>query len=152
MLNLAVTEVAIHFSQGKSSVILDDRALEDQEVFAKALLLAGKLSDARFTDPSKLIELLKHRGRAPNRAIILCLVKPATSLERMPRWERPGRVMNSKFLPFLYEQYLRFHHERIQHPQLYPYICLDMSCANFEKNQHLFNQAVNKILEYYKKV
>jgi hypothetical protein len=143
--------------------VLSKRGVTDRIAFRRALFFEGEVNPW-FMDNEWFWEY----GFAPpyrTGAVILCLVKPETSLEReekelgYPR-EKPGPVMNINFLNLLFEQYLRLHYElpqRIYHHQLTRgplpiYIALNMEESKeecFEKFNRtmfqVFNLAGHKI-------
>lgn len=136
--------------------LLSKRGVTDRTAFRRALFFEGEVNPGFMDD-----EWFWEYGFAPpyrTGAVILCLVKPETSLKREekeighPR-EEPGPVMNIDFLKLLYEQYLRLHYElpwRIYHRHLTRgplpiYIALNMEGGKeecFEK----FNRTMHQIM------
>lgn len=159
ILNTAIPDILLGINP--DSVIISDRGLVDQFIFAKANFIDGRRylyqTESSYYGVRKVIDspisALENMATNPCRsyALILCLTTPKVSLKREGFRFKKGSVMNKYFLTKLYEQYLRFHHDIIETKKDMPYACLDLSGNNFRENQMKFNFAVSEILKYYNK-
>lgn len=148
---------------------LADRWLIDNSIFGLARFLHGDIYMARehglYAHPlSNLDEILNYYEEDKKTefyglgdenpwfiqyGIINCLAAPDVSLKRTPPQEEKHKVITPEFLPTLYEQYLRFHAEMLQHSRPFLYAALDLSQESEHENQTNFNTVVSKMIDFY---
>ena len=127
-------------------VIVQDRGMLDWKVFAQALFTKRR-ADLKWKGIEEFYLCEFEPFIFPIGGVIMCLTRPEISLEREGQREKPGIVMNRKFLKILYEQYLRFHSGILHGDILLPcYTCLDLECKT-EEGLKKFNYAIDQMLQ-----
>jgi len=125
----------------------------DQLAFDRANFLDGQMELEVFERLSDFHSLpLEFSVSDIRYGFINCMVTPEMSLMREGPRETSGRVMNNRFLPILYEQYLRLHYEMISkwgssdEKRSCAYAGIDMSDPDYEKNIQLFHETLGKMI------
>ena len=113
-------------------ILLVDRGPIDILPFNRANFMYGRFNAQSFSSSIFDINGSISDLNDFDNAVVMFLVSPEESLGREGPRKPYGSVMHSKFLPVLYEQYLRFDRDlkELSLPSLnkpFPYACLDAS-------------------------
>ena len=148
---------SLYSKKSRCYSVLINRGPIDIIPFTWANFLFGRLSQDKFQRAVTNIQTGLRPLEDFQNAIILLLVTPEESLRRNQESGNPqGRVMNPKFLPFLYEQYLKLHWQLMDSDgrrpwsgEEIPYACLDMSGQRIRGALERYTAAWANILKFY---
>lgn len=141
----------------KRQVAILNRGAFDIFPFLRAHYLFGRLDEKKFSSAwENAIEGLKPLNNFHN-AVLVLLTTPIESLRRnLESNNGEGRVMNSKFLPILYDQYVRYFGDlhkssgrlaNLDSPIAFAII--DMTTPNTDKLVRNYLTGVISAIEYY---
>lgn len=132
----------------ESGTIIFDQGELDILPFVRADFISGRIGGEKFWNFSRFLSLplgFTEGQVKSQKAFILCLTPPETSLQREGPRSKPGRYMNPDFLEILLEQYLRLHYELLSGPRPFYYCCLDFTPPSLAENQELLKKTLENI-------
>ena len=137
-------------------ILLVDRGPIDILPFNKANFMYGRFDAQSFSSSTFNVNRGISNLNDFDNAVVMFLVSPKESLGREGPRESYGMVMHPRFLPVLYEQYLRFHRDLrgLSLPGLekpFAYACLDASGPTQEVTERAAMLVLEVIERFYKK-
>lgn len=138
-------------------VVIMNRGFFDMSPFTNANFLFGRLDVRKLASAKLNIQSGINFLNEYHNAVMLLLTTRDESLRRNRESGdlNFGRAMNPKFLPVLYEQYLRFHQGMVDTgrvemiDQQIPYVAVDMSGEDIESAISNYTVALISILRYF---